>query len=347
MGSRAKVTLMPSVPKSSLVPAVMLLCVAGAACACRTSSSSRAATTPPKPYMRLVESTNNVAMQLVAREFRPAKGGGPSIWLAGVSHLGESNYFARVQKFLDDKALVLFEGIGFEEYSGKAAGTESASKTDTSSAHSGLQTKLAESLGMAFQLEAMDYSRPNFKNSDVSLLELRQLMEKASGKDDVASGSLEGLLSAMQGGEGAAQAMMNFGLGLVGSSPKLRAYAKLALLEMLASLEGDISRLGAVEPGIKPLLEALIERRNEKVMADLRRELATKKRGESIAILYGAGHMADLERRVRKIGYSPGNEAWFTAMSVETGPEGVSPAERDLVRRMIRSQFSPLTVPSH
>ena len=34
-----------------------------------------------------------------------------AIWLAGASHIGETNYYAALQRHLDAQALVLYEGI--------------------------------------------------------------------------------------------------------------------------------------------------------------------------------------------------------------------------------------------
>src|SRR4030095_6611295 len=81
-----------------------------------TSASPLASTAPPDSpaaYMRVTKSgASTVALEIALRRFIPPDGRGPLIWLAGASHLGESNYYAGLQLFLDAQPLVLFEGIG-------------------------------------------------------------------------------------------------------------------------------------------------------------------------------------------------------------------------------------------
>lgn len=308
------------------VPAVLSACLL---VGCKTKPL-RAERVTPEPYMRLVQATNQLEMQLAVREFELQA---PGIWLVGVSHLGESNYFDRVQDLLKDKTIVLFEGIGFDE-----ARAQADHPSAQSSSHASLQSKLAQSLGLVFQLEAMDYEQANFRNSDLTVADLQALMETAPGSG-AGKESLDNLLETMQGGQGTAEKMMNFGLGLIGSNPKLRSLAKLTLLEMLAALEGDITKLANFEPGLGPLLDALIQKRNDKVIRDLGEQSKRLSRRDSIAVLYGAGHMADFETRLRNAGYKPKNQVWLTAMSVETGPNGVSETERALLKGMVLAQM--------
>src|SRR5437899_12329227 len=67
----------------------------------------------PQPYVRIFQAdSNTVQLQIALRKFMPERGRGPAVWLTGVSHLGESNYYAALQRHLDNQTLVLFEGIG-------------------------------------------------------------------------------------------------------------------------------------------------------------------------------------------------------------------------------------------
>src|SRR5688500_8815571 len=64
------------------------------------------------PYLRIARPrTNLIELQVAVRQFISRQPGQPVIWLAGVSHVGESNYYARLQKLLDAQELVLFEGV--------------------------------------------------------------------------------------------------------------------------------------------------------------------------------------------------------------------------------------------
>src|SRR5207247_9152110 len=115
-------------------------------------------------YTRVVcLDADTVSLQIALRRFTSEKGGGPVIWLAGASHIGESNYFAALQRHLDAQAPVLFEGVGAKSKRVRFDPEEEAS----------VQNTLATSLGLAFQLSAIHYDRPQFRNSDLSLDQLR------------------------------------------------------------------------------------------------------------------------------------------------------------------------------
>src|SRR5262249_43614547 len=80
----------------------------------------------PDPYVRLVNTSNSVQLQIAARKVDAPRSRRPSIWLVGVSHIGEAQYFAALQQHLDDQTLVLFEGIS----NSRAPATSSNSETN-------------------------------------------------------------------------------------------------------------------------------------------------------------------------------------------------------------------------
>ena len=204
---------------------------------------------------------------------------------------------------------------------------------------------MATSLGLVFQMEAIDYDRTNFFNSDLSLEQLQALMEPASqGTNGApADNALQDLLRAMDGSS-AFGAIVGGLLQIVAGSPKLQAITKLALIEAFGALKGDMSQMQGVPEELKQLLDVLIRERNKAVMTDLRAELKMAKRTDTIAIFYGAGHLADLEKRLRReLNYVPGEQLWLPAFSVNTTRAGLSNFELTLMRSLIRSQLSPLT----
>ena len=67
----------------------------------------------PAPYARVSQTESNLLqLEIAARMFVPAKKHRPVIWLTGVSHLGDQEYYDALQQHLDKVDLVLFEGIG-------------------------------------------------------------------------------------------------------------------------------------------------------------------------------------------------------------------------------------------
>jgi hypothetical protein len=312
-------------------------------CGCSTAPKAPPAgqvLTPPAPYVRIHRADSNVVeLQIAARKFLPAGRKGPAVWMSGVAHIGDSNYFSRLQQHLDAQTLVLFEGIGGEPNEGHPVSTTStnADLANNKVKLSSFQMSLAESLGLVFQLDAIDYDRAHFRSSDLTVEELRSLMT-----DVGADRSFEGLMQTMEGSswlDGILQITLRF----LGTNPRLQGLAKLMLIEVLGQVKGDPSELSGLPPNLKQLLEVLIAQRNQKVLADLTAQLRRSRRSDSISIFYGTGHMPDLETRFRQqLDYRPVEELWFTAFSVDLARAGISESERKFIDDFIRRQLDQL-----
>jgi hypothetical protein len=306
--------------------------------------------------MRVVHGSSNVTeLQIAVRRFDPERGKGPAVWLVGVSHIGETNYYQALQKFLDANAVVLFEGVGEHPHS-RLTPVDTSGVSFENDSHPGkegngfsLQSSLAQSLGLAFQLEAIDYDRPNFQNSDLSIREIQQLMngEKETAPNLATNGparagtnnAFEGLLQIMDGSSFAG-AIAQLAVRFVGSSPKLQALTRLAMSEVLGQIKGDISQIRGLPPDMKQLLEVLVQSRNARVVRDIKGVLPTLRADKSIAVFYGAGHMANLEAQIRRdLKYHPAGELWFSAISVNAVKAGLTETEMKMVRSVVSWQL--------
>ena len=138
--------------------------------------------------------------------------------------------------------------------------------------------------------------------------------------------------------------VMQFGLGILASSPRLQAMSKVTLIEVIAEMGGDPSRLGALSPELKQLLEVLIAKRNQRVIDDLKAALKEIKRAGSISVFYGTGHMNEMETRLRdQLHYRAAEDIWFPAISVNLKEAGIAPSELDFIRSFIKSQMGQLS----
>ena len=206
---------------------------------------------------------------------------------------------------------------------------------------------MADSLGLVFQLEAIDYTRPNFRNSDLSVQDLRQLISQtqtAPGQESAAR-SFETLMSMMEG-ESLLDTILRMAMRFLVANPKLQSLSKLALIETIAEMKGDPSQLRGLPPQMEQLLEVLVQKRNQKVLDDLKTELKSNKARKSIAIFYGTGHMPDLESRLRKeLRYRPAGQLWLTAFSVNLTNSGISRSEVDFIRNFVKREMDQLQTP--
>ncbi len=283
---------------------------------------------PAFPYTRRVETTNGwVGLEVALRRFTPRSGTAlpaPNVWLVGVTHLGTSNYYARLQRFLDAQDLVLFEGIGATNGQFHVAQSEGFS----------LQPALAKALGLRFQLSSVDYQRTNWVNSDLGLRELQRHLPP-----DGPSPSMDQVMAAFQG-EGAFGVVARWGVALLAASPRLQAVSRLMLIETLSGFEGELPDAGAFGIDTKELMRVLIGERNAVVVRDLRRALHRRKPPANIAVFYGAGHMPDLEQRLRReLHLVPVEHQWLRAFSVNPARSGISAAEAELIRDSVQQEL--------
>lgn len=331
----------------SLFPAIALaLAVAG--CSSPRREHTHASPPPaPEPYIRVLNADSNlVQLQIAVRKFVPNRGPGPAVWLFAVSHIGETNYFASLQQQLDTQDLVLFEGVG--EHPDRTAASTNApvrAATPREDSRSSLQDAMAAALGLEFQLDAIDYNNPHFQNSDLSLPQLRKLMAevpKGGAGGGRASQDFESLLQMMQGG-GLFDSLLRMGMSVLGADPELRAMSKLVLVESLAQIQGDPSQLRGLPPDLTSLLDVLVQERNRKVIEDLQARLKDARHYSSIALLYGSGHMPNMETRLRRdLKYRPAEQLWLTAFSVDLRQAGISPAQRQFIHNLVKSEMEPL-----
>src|ERR1043166_5282378 len=214
----------------SVFPWLLLLLLSGCSHHHLSRQSPNAHFSPPKPYVRLCNINSNIAqLQIAIRQFLPTRSKGPAIWLTAVSHIADSSYYTTLQEHLDAQSLVLFEGVSGAAPSPANKTAEAIPPSATvevvphpQPAGSLLQSSLASSLGLVFQLEAIDYQRPNFRNSDLTVPELRQLLagyETQPGKTGPGE-SFEDVLQMMEGSS-FLNSLLQLALRFLSASPKL------------------------------------------------------------------------------------------------------------------------------
>jgi|GEM_PF-1803671 len=299
------------------------------------------------------------SLQTLSAEYRPASGVGPSIWLIGVAHLGTPEYYGGLQKRLDAQTRVLFEGVGAEKLSEGA-------KLDNSE---GIQAKLAQSLGLVFQLDAIDYHRKHFINSDLTADALNEAIErratepaapeptaplesKGKSPEETAKKSTTALpgkvnqetfgqlMDALHG-KGEMAESLNGMVTLLGSTPEMRETTKTMFVEALGQAGELIDLAKAASPEMKNLFEVLITERNAQVIHQLDAQLHQLKTGQSVAVFYGAAHMDEIARRVTAdLHYIPANQAWDTAFTADIIILIMPPAQIKMMIQMMRVQLA-------
>jgi len=342
--------------------------------AAETPAATKSRALVIEPFMRVTNTSPNVVeLQIALRKFSAPGGQGPAVWLTAVSHIGETNYYTAIQKHLDAQALVLFEGVqaragtndaataakaapageppksepAKSELPKKVAKGKPAPVPDKSAKTTSIQHTLAESLGLVFQLEAIDYKRAHFRNSDLSIQELQKIMEGdpkdgSDGEPAKKNEQLERLVKVMDGSSFIGKMLAGV-IQLIGTSPKLQGLTRLALIETLGQIRGDITQMKGLPPEMQTLMKVLIVERNRAVMKDLKAELEKAAPAKSISIFYGAGHMEDFERRLRReLKLEPDETQWLPAFSVDLSKAGLSKFEAEMIRGMVKRQMEAI-----
>jgi hypothetical protein len=198
-----------------------------------------------------------------------------------------------------------------------------------------LQGQLASALGLKFQLEVIDYDRPRWRCSDMSMDELDRALEK----HDLAVAPLQDMLE----GSSLPAHLIKAMLGMVKILNTLTDGGASDLLKvMLIELLGDerIIDQAMVQFG-QGFGDVIIGERNQVVMDDLKRIIENEPQIESIAVFYGAGHMPDLATRLQEqLGYQPSGEPqWVTAIEVNLATSSVPPQQMRQMRMMLRQSL--------
>lgn len=218
--------------------------------------------------------------------------GGAQVDLVAAVHLGDATYYRALDRRFSGYEAVLYELILDVPKGQHTGGVEIPRDSGDASALSQFQLALCRLLGLKFQLYSVHYGAANFRHADLTASEFRAAMQK-SGE------SPTGLLLRV--------------LRMALESPDVLDDEALEQVDLVALLYRDPTpeeqrALRRALAGSFPRVEGLtaqiqgttlIAGRNARAMEVLARELKAGRR--RMAIFYGAGHMADLEKRLLRL----------------------------------------------
>ena len=263
---------------------------------------------PPKSqFLRLVRGQGNRPLALEAAIVRcvPAdnRKAAVTVDLVSAVHVGEKRYYAQLNREFAGYDVVLYELIARE-------GTKIPKGSDGSNNPlSMIQRGMKDLLELEFQLHEIDYTRPNMVRADMTPEQFAQSM-KDRGE------SVLGMFLRMMGNAMAQQAdssdQPSEAQLLAALFDKNRALAlKRVMAEQFEDMEGSLMALDGPEGS------TLIGQRNKVALDGLRKQIAAGKR--KIAIFYGAGHMTDMQKRLRDdFGLVPaGDPRWLVAWDLK------------------------------
>ncbi len=271
----------------------------------------------PTQFIRLQrdEKKQPVALETAIVRYGPAKGEGDlTVDLVGAVHIGDKEYYKKLNKQLQQYDVVLYELVA---QPGTVIPKGGRKKDDPLSL---IMQVVKMVLELDLQTERIDYTRKNFVHADLSPEQMAEAIQKRGddgltlilgfAADLLRQENLRELQAKQpQPKPPVAKAPGSedvdiFSLLLDPDGP---VKLKRMLAEQLQNLEGGLGQT---------LNNILISDRNEAALKVFQKELAKGKK--KIAIFYGAGHMPDFEKRLRlDFGLERKSVQWLEAWDLE------------------------------
>ncbi len=270
---------------------------------------------PPAGLDALLSAEEDVFDAVLQRKLAVAS---EDAWGSGLSVVSE-----------DGRGIVSITSFGADgQTGGEGVDADQTVEIDPEAEHTpAVYDTIAAALGFASQGERMLTDQPSWVNSDMSWDEVAAALDES---DPQTRAMLEGLLN----GEDPMIAMALQGMEqFLSASPMMRTMVKVMLVRTLGD-DNPMAQAGtALGEGFETVI---IDLRNQAVVDDLLALQAEGTEARSIAVFYGAGHMADLEERMyQQLGYHAVGGFWLPAVTLDLNREGLSDRERDLLRRQL------------
>ena len=281
-------------------------------------------------YVRIRRNDKRLAMALETSiiHFADSKRyPGRSVDLIGAIHLGEAEYYEALNKAFEEYDALLFEAVmpeaavrrGMRPGRGKGTGRKLTDEDEWNEAKIGLQAisvlqlGMKDALGLEFQLEGIDYFKPNFVHADMTQEEFEATMARRGESFSEMLVREMGKAAMKQQNKNPLAQQLDLVFSVLSSDRSYRV-RRIAAVELSQANEGEAF---AGSDGTS----TIITERNKKALQVLRQSLYSSK-NKKIGIFYGAGHFPDMEERLAKeFGFVRKSERWLTAWKLRESAE--------------------------
>lgn len=224
--------------------------------------------------------------------------------LIGAVHIADASYYSKLNDRFKKYDVLLYELVAPE-------GTVVERGRGTSSGHpiGALQNMAKDMLDLDHQLEDIDYTRPNFVHADMSPEDFQKAMADRNESFLQMYFRLIGQAMAQQSELTSKGQSSDFDvIGALFASDRPRKL-KIILAKQLSEMESLMVSFGGDNGS------AIISDRNKKALGVLKQQMAAGKR--KIGIFYGAGHLSDMDKRLRgDFHMEPVSIEWLTAWNL-------------------------------
>ena len=243
-----------------------------------------------------------VAMDTAIVSYVPADGTRREliVELIGAVHVADKAYYDKLNDLFQSYDAMLYELVA-------PPGTripKGGQRGGSTSPVSGLQNGLKTMLELEFQLDWIDYTRPNLVHADMSPEEMAKSMNDRGESFMQIFFQMMGQSIAMQNSGSGATSDLELLLALFSKDRAFRL--KRIMAEQMQDLSGPLAAFGG------PDGSTIITERNKKALEVLVKQIKNGKK--RIGIFYGAGHLPDMEERlINQFGLKRADQRWVQA----------------------------------
>lgn len=227
------------------------------------------------------------------------KPAGLTVDLIGVVHVGEKEYYEKLNELFKQYDALLYELVAPPN----TKVPKDAKQRTPGSAVGMMQTGMTDMLDLDYQLHYIDYHQDNFVHADMSPEQFAKKMEERGESFFQMFMKAMGQSMAKQGKSGGSNDMAILSAMFSGNRS---LELKRVMAEQFEDMETQMSMFEGKDGS------TIITERNKVALQVLAAQIKAGKK--KIGIFYGAGHMADMEKRLLdEFGVERKGDTWLTA----------------------------------
>jgi hypothetical protein len=272
-----------------------------------------APSTQPTQFLRYLEMPDG-SSRLEAAEATYKNDKGVVVHLIGAVHIADPDFFAGLNESFDHYDALLYEMVKPKEAADQNRLPTPAERKGSSLAWVGnMQRFMRDHLDLTYQLDAIDYDRPNFVHADLDMQTFTQL--QAERNESMFTLMLRSAIHNMAKGNDDSDVKS---LALIGAmfSPNSAQEIKRALAAQCADLDDMMEGMEG------PHGSVIVGERNKVALRVLQEQIAGGKK--YLGIFYGAGHLRLMEKSLEEMGFKKVGVTWRTAWYI--GPPAPIPS---------------------
>ncbi len=272
-------------------------------------------------FMRYVDAGQQSRLETADASYTNDKG--VVVHLVAAVHIGEKSYYQELNRSFEKRDAVLYEMVKPREVT--VPGTQPVARSGALEAVHDMQSFMKDALELEFQLDQIDYSKPNFVHADLDAETFTRLQEERGETfEELFIQQLIKALTDPSAGQEAQADQSIDDLIKAFTRPDAHRQIKRVLAQQMSHMEADALGLG------DPSKSVLVGERNKTAIGKLTDSMAAGKK--DIAIFYGAAHMPDMASRLKELGFHPVATEWHTAWDLSIRADQPSAIESILTQ---------------